>query len=71
MHKWTILLHGSLLATGKRVKVFHYINQLQFKKDCTELRHASWTLYRGMCYCYFTMIEFKIISLQSFQWQTM
>ena len=30
MHKWTILLHGLWLAAGKRVKVFHYINQLQF-----------------------------------------
>ena len=30
VHKWTILLHESWLATGKWVKVFHYINQLQF-----------------------------------------
>ena len=30
VHKWVILLHGSWLAAGKWVKVFHYINQLQF-----------------------------------------
>ena len=30
MHKWAILFHGSWLAAGKGVKVFHYINQLQF-----------------------------------------
>ena len=30
VHKWAIPLHGSWLAAGKWVKVFHYINQLQF-----------------------------------------
>ena len=30
VYKWAIPLHGSWLAAGKWVKVFHYINQLQF-----------------------------------------
>ena len=30
VHKWAISLHGLWLAAGKWVKVFHYINQVQF-----------------------------------------
>ena len=30
VHKWSIPLHWPWLAAGKWVKVFHYINQLQF-----------------------------------------